>query len=499
MPHEGFTIAEATISQIHRAFESGDLTSVDLVENYIQRIETYDRNGPQINSIRTINDAAIDRAEECDRKFGETGEFIGPLHGIPVLVKDHIETTEMVTTFGSSAFEGYTAENDAEVVRRLRNAGGIILAKTNMPDWATSWFGFSSISGRTKNPYELSRDPGGSSSGTGAAIAANLGTVGIGTDCGGSIRLPASFDNLVGFRVTPGLISRSGISPLVSQQDTAGPMTRTVQDTAKLLDVLVGYDEHDELSGKTEFKTISDSYTNHLLVDGLNGTRIGVLRSKFGDDDDSTAGPVNRVIETALTTMQNAGANLVDPVEIPQLDEYLDDTMLYTIQSKSDINDFLDDRDTPVDSVTELYENGQYHDVLDLFIAFAEEGSDDISDDIEYWQRAAAQHAFQMDILHVYAKHDLDAIVFPDVQVVPPKESEIREGKYQTMTFATNTIIASQSLCSAMSVPAGVTADGLPVGMEILGKPFDEPSLLEIGYSFEQATDHRHQPKTTTD
>jgi amidase len=497
MERESFTIEEATVNQIHRAFESGDLTSQELVENYIQRIEIYDREGPKLNSIRTINDTALDHAGELDQKLRETGEFVGPLHGIPVLVKDHIETTDMPTTFGSTAFKEYTAEKNARVVRRLRDAGAIILGKTNMPDWATAWFGFSSISGRTKNPYELNRDPGGSSSGTGAAIAANLGTIGIGTDCGGSIRLPASFDNLVGFRVTPGLISRSGISPLVSQQDTAGPMTRTVQDTARLLDIIVGYDENDELSGKTELKANNNSYTNHLLVDGLKGTRIGVLRDRFGSEDNSDAAPVNHTIEAALTTMRNAGANLIDPVEIPRLDEHLEETMLYIIQSKNDIDEFLENRDTPVDSVNELYENGYYHDVLDLFIGFAEEGPEDISDNIGYWKGVTAQQTFQNEILHVFAKHDLDAIVYPVVQVVPPKESEVRKGKYETMTFATNTIIASQSLCSAMSVPAGFTDNGLPVGMEILGKPFDEPSLLELGYSFEQITDHRHQPKTT--
>lgn len=497
MASEDFTVEEATVDQIHRAFESGNLTSQELIKRYIQRIEAYDCDGPELNSIIEVNDTAPDRAEELDQKFKDSGEFIGPLHGIPVLVKDHIETTDMPTTFGSIAFKEYISEKDAEVTRRLRDAGAVILAKANMPDWATSWFGFSSAIGRTKNPYELNRDPGGSSSGTGAAVAANLGTIGIGTDCGGSIRLPASFDNLVGFRVTPGLISRSGISPLVSQQDTAGPMTRTVRDTAKLLDVLVGYDENDELTGKTELTINHSSYTNYLMMDGLNGSQIGVLRDGFGNKDNPDATPVNQVVENALMTIRNAGADLVDPVEIPRLDEYLEETMLYILQSKRDLNQFLEKRDTPVNSVDELYENDQYHEVLDLFIGFAEEGPEDLTDNIEYWKRANTQQMFQQEILNVFAKHDLDAIVYPDVQVIPPKESEIREGKYKTMTFATNTIIASQSLCSAMSVPAGMTDNGLPVGIEILGKPFDEPTLIELGYSFEQATDHRQPPETT--
>ncbi|RQG91717.1 amidase [Natrarchaeobius halalkaliphilus] len=473
------------------------MTSETLVERYLERIDAYDRDGPVLNSIVTVNDHATDRASELDEAFDQSGTFVGPLHGIPVLVKDHIETTDVVTTFGSEAFDEYTPETESDVTRRLRDAGAIILAKTNMPDWATSWFGFSSVAGRTKNPYDPDRDPGGSSSGTGAAVAANLGAVGIGTDCGGSIRVPASFDNLVGFRVTPGLISRSGMSPLVSQQDTAGPMTRTVRDTARLLDVLVGYDEHDELTGRTELRWNAESYTNYLGADGMTGARIGVLRDGFGDEENPDAAPVNRVIEDALTAIRNCGATLVDPVELPRLNQYLEETMLYILQSKRDLDRFLADRKTPVEGVDELYERGQYHDLLDLFEGFAEDGPDDLTDHVEYWKRRNAQQRFQEAILNVFAKHDLDAIVYPDVQVLPPTENEIRDGKYDTMTFATNTIIASQSLCSAVSVPAGVTNDGLPVGLEILGKPFDEPTLLELASAFEHVTDHRRPPETT--
>ncbi|RBI60516.1 amidase [halophilic archaeon] len=473
------------------------MTSRDLVEQYLQRIDTYDRDGPELNSIIEINDAAVDRADELDEKFSEEGEFTGPLHGIPVLVKDALETADMPTTFGSDAFKGYMAKEDAEVIQRLREAGAIILAKTNLPDWATSWFGFSSVIGRTKNPYDLDRDPGGSSSGTGAAVAANLGAVGIGTDCGGSIRVPASFDNLVGIRMTPGLISRSGINPLVSHQDTAGPMTRSVRETAKLLDVIVGYDEEDKLSANNELTEIDGSYLNHLKADALNGARVGVLRGGFGDENNPDAAPVNSVVDDAIVTMRNSGAVIVDPVEIPRLTEYLAETMLYILQSKRDLDEFLGEIDGPVDSVDELYENDEYHELLDLFIGFAEEGPDDLTDHTEYWRRLNAQQTFQQEILNVYAEYDLDAIVYPDVQVVPPTESEIREEKYETMTFSTNTVIASQSLCCAMSVPAGFTDDGLPVGMEILGKPFDESTLLELGYAFEQATDHRQPPETT--
>ena len=273
-------------------------------------------------------------------------------------------------------------------------------------------------------------------------------------------------------------------------------MTRTVRDSAKMLDVLVGYDDEDSLTGKSELVDLDGSYTTALNEDGLQDARIGVLRDGFGTND--TAAQVNDVIEQALTTISNLGSTLVDPVEIPDLDDYLTDTMLYVLQSKHDLNEFLAERDTPVSSVEEMYENGQYHALLDLFIAFAEEGPDDLDDSIEYWKCRNAQHEFQQQILNVFAEHDLDAIVYPDVQVPPPSESEIRDGKYETMTFATNTIIASQSLCSAMSVPAGFTGNDLPVGIEFLGKPYDEASLIQYGYAFEQATTHRTPPETTT-
>ena len=222
-----FRLQEATIDDVHSAFRSGELTCRRLVELYLARIEAYDKDGPELNSILTVNPSVLEEADELDRSFERNGEFVGPLHGVPVLVKDQAETAGIRTTFGSVAFEGYVPEEDATAVRRLKEAGAVVLAKTNLPDFATSWFAYSSAGGVTKNPYDLDRDPGGSSGGTGAAVAANLGTVGIGEDTGGSIRVPASFDNLVGVRVTTGLISRRGLSPLVVFQDTAGPMTRT--------------------------------------------------------------------------------------------------------------------------------------------------------------------------------------------------------------------------------------------------------------------------------
>lgn len=492
-----FQLLETTVDDIHAAYETGELTCEQLVERYLDRIDAYDGNGPTLNSIITVNDHAIERARELDERFDEDGP-VGPLHGIPFVVKDQVETADITTTFGSEAFSEYVPAEDATIITKLRDAGAVILAKTNLPDWATSWFGYSSAIGRTKNPYDLSRDPGGSSSGTAAAVAANLAAVGIGEDTGGSIRLPASFTNLFGIRVTPGLLSRTGMSPLVASQDTAGPMARSAKELATVLDVAVGYDAEDEYTAVTELTDDAGTYVESLDPAALDGARIGILRDAFGDEDDPKSGPVTQKVDEAIEVMTRAGAEIVDPVRVPDLEEHIDATLLYLLQSKRDLNEFFETRpDAPVGSVEELYESGQYHEILDLFIGIAEEGPDDPADDPEYWESVAAQLSFQREALNVYAADDLDALLCPDVQVVPPTAESIESGELDTLTFPTNTVLASQSGLCAVSVPAGLTDDGLPVGVELIGKPYAEATLLSLAHAFEQKVDPRHAPETT--
>ena len=275
-----FKLEETTIAKIHTALRAGEVTCVDLVEGYLARIEAYDRSGPRINSIVTVNPQARDEAARLDAEFAASGRLSGPLHGVPIVVKDQVETAGLMTTFGSIALDGYLPETDATVITKLRAAGAIILAKTTLPDFATSWFGYSSKSGTTRNPYDLAHDPGGSSGGTGAAVAANLGAIGLGSDTGGSIRLPSSFDNLVGLKVTPGLISRAGMSPLVVFQDSAGPMCRTVTDAAKLLEVLVGFDPADPYTATAAIAGES-KYAALLDRTALSGVRVGVVRGSL--------------------------------------------------------------------------------------------------------------------------------------------------------------------------------------------------------------------------
>jgi amidase len=490
-----FRLQEATIDDIHSAFRSGEITCRRLVELYLARIEAYDNSGPELNSILTLNPKALEEAEGLDRAFEQNGDFVGPLHGIPVLVKDQAETAGIRTTFGSVAFEDYVPEEDATAVRRLKEAGAVTLAKTNLPDFATSWFAYSSAGGVTKNPYVLDRDPGGSSSGTGAAIAANLGAVGIGEDTGGSIRVPSSFDNLVGVRVTTGLISRKGLSPLVVFQDTAGPMTRTVRDAAILLDVLVGYDPADPFTAVATLAREAGSYADGLSEGSLRGARIGVVREVFGPDDDPDSRQVNRVVEGALEVMRNAGAEIVDPVSVPELQHFIGVTSLYLSQSRYDIDNFLAERPGS-HTVRGLYDSERFHPRLDLFTAIAEEAPEDPEEDPNYYRGLAAREEFRRAILNVMASQGLDALVYPNSQVLPPTREELDDWKWTVLTFPTNALIAAQADLPSISLPAGFAEGGVPVGFELVGKPYGEPHLLRLAYAYEGEAQRRRPPES---
>jgi amidase len=490
-----FQVEETTIGDIHAAYRAGSLTCRELVEAYLARIDAYDKSGPTINSIVTVNPRALDEADRLDAELSRVGDLGGPLHGIPVVVKDQVETKDLQTTFGSIAADGYLPEEDAHAIAQLKANGAIILGKTTMPDWATSWFAYSSKSGETKNPYALDRDPGGSSGGTGAAVAANLGTVGVGEDTGGSIRLPASFDNLVGLKVTPGLISRHGMSPLVVFQDSAGPMARTVRDAAILLDSLVGYDAADPYTAAYAIARVTGSYTDHLDAGAARGARVGVVREAFGSNDNPDAAAVNQVIEAALAEMRRAGFELID-VEIPDLTHWIVFTSLYITHSKHDINQFLASRPKlPPRSLEEVYEAKNFHPALDLIHEIMG-GPADPRDDPEYFEKYAAREEFQRIVVNLMASNRLSALCFPSVQLVPPTREELDAGKWTVLTFPTNTLIGAQTWMPAMSVPAGFTDDGLPVGLELLALPYDEPTLFRLGFAFEEATHHRRPPES---
>ena len=488
-----FKLEETTISKIHAAFRTGELTVADLIDGYLARIEAYDQAGPALNSIITVNSVARDDAVRLDAEYARTGELSGSLHGIPIVVKDQAETAGLMTTFGSIAMDGYIPEKDATAIAKLREAGAIILAKTAMPDFATCWFGYSSKAGETKNPYDLAHDPGGSSGGTGAAVAANLGAIGLGEDTGGSIRLPSSFDNLVGLKVTPGLISRAGMSPLVVFQDSAGPMCRTVEDLARLLNVLVGFDPADPFTATAVIAGAVD-YQARLNADELKGRTIGVLRQSFGDPSDPEAAEVNALMEQALEVMRDAGAKTVD-VAVPDLDYYVEYSSLYIARSRHDIDAFLASRPVPMKKVKDIYDAGKYHPKVVLFEALVE-GPEDPLTDPEYYQRYTARETFQRSIINEMAKVGASALVFPTTQIPSPSRVDLDAGKWTTFTYPTNTLIAAQSWLPAISVPAGF-ASGLPVGIEMMGLPYREADLVSIAYAYEQLTHHRRAPAST--
>ena len=489
-----FVIEEATIAGIHRAYRAGSLSARALVGAYLKRIKQLDQAGPRLNSVVTTNAKALAQATALDEAQARTGRLQGGLHGIPVLRKDNIDTCELPTSYGNSAFAAHRPARDASVVARLREAGAIVLGKTTLPDFATSWWAYSSRSGETRNPYDLARDPGGSSAGTGAAIAANLASVGLGTDCGGSVRVPASHCNLVGIRSTPGVVSRAGSSPLVAWQDTVGPMARTVRDAVTVFDAIAGYDPQDSLSVNYAIARAPRRYTEELDRDGLKGARLGLVTNALGADGDVHAAPVNALVRAAVQSMTACGAR-VEEVQIADLALHLRDTSMYVNCSRHDLDAFLAaQRDAPMRSLRQLYEARRYHPMLDLFEACLA-GPELPEYDPQYFRRLAAREAFQRQIVNLMAAQRLDALVFPDVQIVPPTRAQLDARVWTTLTYPTNTLIASQAWLPAITVPAGFAGERLPVGLELMGKPYDEATLFRLAYAFEQATRHRRAPR----
>ncbi len=489
----GHVLEETSISAIHRAIQHDGLKTSEVVAAYLARIFDQDEAGAKLNAIVTLNTEAMAAAEAADRHFKETGALRGPLHGIPVLLKDNIDTVDMPTSYGSAPFATHRPPRDATVVQKLRDAGAIILGKTTLPDFATSWWAYSSRSGETRNPYDLARDPGGSSSGTGAAIAANFATVGLGTDCGGSVRVPASHCGLVGIRSTPGVVSRAGSSALVFFQDTVGPMARSVADAVAVFDVIAGYDPADSLSVNYSIARAPTSYAALLDSTCLDGARLGLVTNALGSDSDPHAAPVNAIVHAACAALTANGACVLQ-VEIADLQRQLMETSLYVNCSKSDLNAFLMGRPAaPLRTLQQIFETRQYHPRLDLLEACAV-GPDLPEYDPLYFRRLAAREAFQRQLTNLMAANKLDALIFPDVQVPAPKRSQLDTGVWTTLTYPTNTLIASQSWLPAITVPAGLVDGALPVGLEFMGRPYDEPTLFNLAYAFEQATRHRRAP-----
>lgn len=354
----------------------------------------------------------------------------GPLFGVPIAIKDQIETAGIPTAFGSIACKDYVPDKDATLVRKLREAGAIILGKTTTPDWAGSWFSTSSLSETTANPHDITRDPGGSSSGSGAAVAAGMAVAAIGGDTCGSIRLPSSFCGLVGVRPTPGRISRDGMSALVAPQDTPGPMARTVEDAAKIMDVIVGFDENDFYTSVNFTRRLSKSATpfqDAIKQSSLNSKRFGVLRDAFGSHEG-----INRVLDSTLTALQNAGVELID-VYIPDRERYVASTAAFITRSKADVNEFLASRKELAHlKIEELVAAGIYHRSLDMVDCFVK-GPTIPSQSPHFATGLLAQAEFQRIVASTFARHQLDAMIYPTCQVLPPKTEDVLNHKYANL------------------------------------------------------------------
>jgi amidase len=515
-------LTKATIADLQAAFKAG-LTSEKLTAAYLARIAAYDKQGPAINAVITLNPNALAQAKALDAER-KAGKIRGPLHGIPVLLKDNVDTFDLPTTGGSQLLEGSLPPDDAFITKKLRDGGAIILAKVNLSEWAGSGGsvsgvndpeitkaaavpnGFSSAGGQTRNPHDLTRGPAGSSGGTGAAIAAVFGQMGIGTDTGGSIRGPSTANGIVGLKPTRGLMSRDGIIPLALTYDTGGPMARSVYDVAASLGVMTGVDPADAATAASSGRFHTD-YIQFLKTGALKGARIGIARDFTGKDPE-----VDRVVNEAIATLTKLGATVIDPIKYPDyllLGKQSIYSMLVMAEFKAQVTDYL--------KTTKPQYPKSYADLVRLSNdpatkyrspgkAFGLKYNDSRSlslDDPTYLalkneQLAAVKAAMQA----LFVKHDLDAIVYPTsprpATLIDPPASAPRAGGSDS---ATN--IANFTGWPDVIVTAGMTKDGLPVAISFFGQAWSEPRLLAYGYDFEQATKAvvlpRHTPALPTD
>jgi len=491
-----FELDEVTITALQQGMASGKFTAHSLTERYLARIEAVDHSGAGVNSVLEVNPDALEIADKLDQERKEKGSR-GPLHGIPVLIKDNIDTGDrMMTTAGSLALHGVPAPRDATVAEKLRAAGAVILGKTNLSEWANfrsshATSGWSGRGGQTRNPYALDRNPCGSSSGTGAAVAANLCAVGVGTETDGSVVCPSSANGLAGIKPTLGLISRAGIIPIAHSQDTAGPMARTVRDAAILLSALAGTDTRDAATaGANQHAT---DYTRFLDPNGLRGARIGVARKYFGFHD-----AVDALMEDVLVAMNKQGAVLIDPADLPSHGKFDDSELTVLLyEAKADLNAYLATRGPDV-AVHDLEELIVFNNLnrdrempyfgQDIFLKAQSKGP---LESKEYLDALEANHRLSRKegIDAVMDQHQLDAIVAPTGG--PAWLTDLVNGDH---TGGGSSNAAAVAGYPDITVPAGFVF-GLPVGISFFGRAWSEPTLFKIAYAFERAVQARQTPR----
>jgi amidase len=490
-----FNVLETTIDEVHGAYKSSRLTARQLIQMYLDRIDAYDKNGPAINAIITVNSKALEEADRLDAAFKASG-FIGPLHGIPIIIKDQFDAQGMPTTLGSVLFKNYYPDRDAFVVDKLKKAGAIVLGKATLGELGGGDT-HGSLFGSTRNPYDLDRTVGGSSGGSAASVSANFSTVAVGQEGLASIRRPSTWNCVAGMRPTAGLVSRGGV--YAGWPETAGslgPMARTVTDLAKLLDVMVGYDPEDPLTARGVGR-IPDSYTKFLDGNGLKGARIGILRESIGlgsEPDSEDFKRISEVFDKAVAELKNAGAELIDPVVIPKLNELLAKRAGSPTGGEESFNVYLSrSANPPYKSREEATRSPDF----DKVVRRSQERWKRSPDAMQHYESLKAQDELMTHLLKVMADNRLDAIVHKTIEHQPTLIKDGINPPFVDQKGAPhlNTFLV---FVPTITVPAGFTRDNLPAGICFLGRPYDDGKMIKLAYAYEQATHHRRPPASTT-
>jgi Asp-tRNA(Asn)/Glu-tRNA(Gln) amidotransferase A subunit family amidase len=485
-----FNVAEASIADVHAAMRANRLTCRQLVTAYLARIEAYDKTGPAINALVVVNPGALAIADSLDRVY-RTSPQVGPLHCIPMVVKDNMQTRDLQTAAGSIAFAGWIPKKDAFQVQRIRDAGAVILAKSNMAEFAFSPYETVSsiLPGYTKNPYALDRVTAGSSGGTAAAVAAGFAVLGLGTDTGNSIRGPSSHQALVGIRSTMGLTSRAGVVPLFLSQDIAGPMARSVADAALVLQVIAGEDPDDPATAASRGRAVPD-YAAALDPNGLRGARIAILRQAY--ESPTNDSEVLAVFERAVADLRRAGATVLDSVSLPTLDSLRRSQRGGCPQFKYDLNRFLaalGDDGPPLQSLDAIIRSNRFHPTVQRRLEQEERADTPPEESPGCRARDEFRAGLRAAVVQAMDLASIDALIYPTWSNPPRLIGDLNTPHGNNSPF-----FSPSTGFPAITVPIGYSRGVLPAGMTLFGRPWSEAVLIRLAFAFEQATHHRRPP-----
>jgi amidase len=488
-----FVLEEATVDSIHAAFKDGSLTCSALVKSYLARIEAYDKQGPALRTVLTLNPQALGLAAKMDAQYKASKGKVGPLFCIPVLLKDNFNTFDMPTSGGNVAMKTSQPSADAFTVDRIRKAGALILAKTNLQEFARGGVSNSSLGGQVLNPYDLTRTPGGSSGGTGAGLASNFAVLGTGSDTGQSIRSPASANSLVGIRPTRGLVSRAGVIPNSATQDEVGPIARTVKDAARLLDVMAGYDPKDPITALGVGKQPA-SYAAGLNAAALKGARIGVMTNLYGKDERHAE--VNRVMEQVIKTMEARGATVVR-FNVPEYDALSQNVSTDRWEARVVFDKYFADLgpNAPVTNFRQLVDTRTAAPDVQKIME-AEIAIDDGLKNAVYQERTLNREKLRIAVASKMAELRLGAILYPLQRILPAPTGQYDQPE-RNGVLSHGTGFPAVTFPGGFSTPSASAPVGVPVGAELLGRDYSEPLLLSLAYSFEQAAKMRKMPAST--